>query len=55
MKSLNLVNTNNKKRKLKNKIYNKLQEAELEMVNTSKRYSKKEILDSLNQILKEKN
>ena len=31
--------------------YEKLQEAELEMSNTSKRYSKEEILDSMNKII----
>ena len=31
-------------------VYEKLQEAELEMSNTSKRYSKEEILDSTNKI-----
>lgn len=33
-------------------IYNKLQEAESEMNNTSKRYSKKEIIDSINKIIR---
>ena len=33
------------------KIYEKLKEAELEMSNTSKRYSKEEILDSINNII----
>lgn len=33
------------------KIYDKLKEAELEMTNTSKRYSKEEILDSMNKII----
>ena len=32
-------------------VYEKLQEAELEMSNTSKRYSKEEILDSMNKII----
>lgn len=32
-------------------IYNKLQEAEAEMNNTSKRYSKEEILKSINDII----
>lgn len=32
-------------------IYNKLKEAELEMSNTSKRYSKEDILESLNNII----
>ena len=32
-------------------IYEKLKEAELEMSNTSKRYSKEEILDSMNKII----
>ena len=33
-------------------IYNKLQEAESEMNNTSKRYSKEEIIDSINKIIR---
>lgn len=33
------------------KIYDKLKEAELEMSNSSKRYSKEEILDSINKII----
>ncbi len=33
------------------KIYEKLKEAELEMNNTSKRYSKEEVLDSMNKII----
>ena len=33
------------------KIYEKLKEAELEMINTSKRYSKEEVLDSMNKII----
>lgn len=33
------------------KIYEKLKEAELEMTNTSKRYSKEEIIDSMNNII----
>ena len=33
------------------KIYEKLKEAEIEMTNTSKRYSKEEILDSINNII----
>lgn len=32
-------------------IYNKLKEAELEMSNTSKRYSKEDILKSMNDII----
>ena len=32
-------------------VYEKLQEAELEISNTSKRYSKEEILDSMNKII----
>lgn len=32
-------------------IYEKLQEAEAEMSNTSKRYSKEEILDSMNRMI----
>lgn len=32
-------------------VYEKLQEAELEMSNTSKRYSKEEVLDSMNKII----
>ena len=32
------------------KIYEKLKEAEVERMNTSKRYSKEEILDSMNNI-----
>ena len=32
-------------------VYEKLQEAELEMINTSKRYTKEEILDSMNKIM----
>lgn len=32
-------------------IYEKLKEAELEMTNTSKRYSKEEVLDSMNKII----
>ena len=33
------------------KIYEKLKEAEVERMNTSKRYSKEEILDSMNNII----
>ncbi len=33
------------------KIYGKLKEAEKEMINTSKRYSKEEILDSIDNII----
>ena len=32
-------------------VYKKLQEAEVEMNNTSKRYSKEEILESMNKII----
>ena len=32
-------------------VYDKLQEAESEMNNTSKRYSKEEIIDSINKII----
>lgn len=32
-------------------VYEKLQEAELEMSNTSKRYSKEEILESMNDMI----
>ena len=35
----------------KDTVYEKLEEAELEMNNTSKRYSKEEILDSINKII----
>ena len=33
-------------------VYDKLQEAESEMNNTSKRYSKEEIIDSINKIIR---
>lgn len=32
-------------------VYEKLQEGEIEMSNTSKRYSKEEIIDSINKII----
>lgn len=33
-------------------IYNKLREAELEMINTDKRYTSDEVMDSINSIIK---
>ena len=36
---------------LDGQIYEKLKEAELEIINTSKRYSKEEILNSMNNII----
>lgn len=44
-------NCSNKKAVFNDNIYKKIKEAENEMNNTSKRYSKEEILDSINNII----
>ncbi len=56
MESLNLnvrVDANDKKRTnpFDETIYEKLKEAELEMVNNARRYSKEEVLKSMNNII----